>query len=89
MQDFQKIVDKYINTNNKRYFSIFDGYEKIVIEPIKYSLLRLPNIFSNFLMSTRYNIEKKSFIYSFRKIADELKYYSQIEIVVVQQVFYI
>lgn len=67
MQDFQKIVDKYINTNNKRYFSIFDGYEKIVIEPIKYSLLRLPNIFSNFLMSTRYNIEKKKFHLFFSK----------------------
>lgn len=67
MQDFQKIVDKYINTNNKRYFSIFDGYEKIVIEPIKYSLLRLPNIFSNFLMSSRYNIEKKKFHLFFSK----------------------
>jgi hypothetical protein len=40
-------------------------------------------------MSTRYNIEKKSLIYSFQKIVDELKYYSQIEIVVVQQIFYI
>ena len=68
MQDFQKIVDKYSNTNNKRYFSIFDGYGKIVIEPIKYVLLRLPNIFSNFLMSTRYNIEKKVSFIIFKKL---------------------
>ena len=65
---FKKIVDKYSNTNNKKYFSIFDGYGKIVIEPIKYTLLRLPNIFSNFLMSTRYNIEKKVSFIIFKKL---------------------
>ena len=78
MQDFHKIVDKYINSNNKGYFSIFDGHGKGVIEPIKYAASRLPSIFSNFLISTHYNVEK-SFIYSFQKIDDELKCYSQIE----------
>ena len=78
MQDIHKIIDKYMNSNNKGYFSLFDGHGKGINEPIKYAASRLPNIFSNFLISTHYNIEK-SFIYSFQKIDDELKCYSEIE----------
>ena len=78
MEDFHIIIDRYMNSNNKGYFSILDGHGIGCQEPIKYATTRLPNIFSNFLNSTNYNIEK-SFIYSFQKIDDELKCYSQIE----------
>lgn len=78
MEDFHLIIDKFMNNNNKGYFSILDGHGIDCQEPIKYATKRLPNLFSNFLINTNYNIEK-SFIFSFQKIDDELKCYSQIE----------
>ena len=78
MEDFHIIIDKFMNNNNKGYFSILDGHGIDCQEPIKYATKRLPNLFSNFLINTNYNIEK-SFIFSFQKIDDELKCYSQIE----------
>lgn len=77
MQDFHKIIDKYMNDSTKGYFSLFDGHGTGT-EPIKYARDRLPEILSKFLKDTNYNVEK-SLIYSLQKLDDELKLYSEIE----------
>lgn len=76
MEDFHKIIDGFCNDNTKGLFSIYDGHGGT--EPIKYIKDRLPEIFSQFLYDTNFNVEK-SFIYGFQKIDDEIKCFSETE----------
>ena len=76
MEDFPKIIDKYMNDNTKGLFCLYDGHGGS--EPVKYVCERVPEIFSKFLNETKNNIEK-SLVYTFQKIDDELKLYSDSE----------
>jgi len=76
MEDFSKIVDRYLNDNNKGFFCLYDGHGGS--EPVKYVSERLPEVFSKFLNETKHNVEK-SFIYSFQKVDDEIKGLSDCE----------
>ena len=78
MEDFHLIIDNFMSSNKKGYFSLFDGHGIDCIEPIKYATCRFPNILIENLQNSNYNIEQ-SLINSFKKIDDELKKYSQIE----------
>jgi serine/threonine protein phosphatase PrpC len=74
MEDVCRIVDKFMNDNNKGLFCLYDGHGGV--EPAKYVRDRMPEMFSRFLFETNFNIEK-SFIFSFQKMDDELKLLSQ------------
>lgn len=76
MEDFHKIIDSFCNDHSKGFFSIYDGHGGT--ECIKYIKDRLPEIFSKFLYDTNFNVEK-SFIYSFQRIDDEIKCFSETE----------
>ncbi len=78
MEDFHLIIDNFMSSNKKGYFSLFDGHGIDCIEPTKYATCRFPNILIENLQNSNYNIEQ-SLINSFKKIDDELKKYSQIE----------
>ena len=78
MEDFHLIIDNFMSSNKKGYFSLFDGHGIDCIEPTKYATCRFPNILIENLQNSNYNIEQ-SLIISFKKIDDELKKYSQIE----------
>ena len=70
MEDYSKIIDKYMNDNNKGLFCLFDGHGGS--DPVKYVCDRLPETFSKFLFDTKNNIEK-SLINTFQKLDDEIK----------------
>lgn len=76
MEDFSRIIDRFMNDNNKGLFCLYDGHGGS--EPVKYVNDKLPDIFSKFLFETKNNVEK-SLIYSFRKVDDELKLLSDCE----------
>ena len=78
MEDFHLIIDNFMSSNKKGYFSLFDGHGIDCIEPIKYAICRFPNILIENLQNSNYNIEQ-SLINSFKKIDDELKQYNQID----------
>ena len=78
MEDFHLIIDNFMSSNKKGYFSLFDGHGIDCIEPIKYAICRFPNILIENLQNSNYNIEQ-SLINSFKKIDDELKQYKQID----------
>ena len=70
MEDLSKIVDRYMNDNNKGLFCLYDGHGGS--EAVKYVSERLPEIFNKFLNETKHNVEK-SLIYTFLKVDDEIK----------------
>jgi hypothetical protein len=74
MEDVNKVIDKFMNDNNKGLFCLYDGHGGI--EPANYVKNRLPDMFAKFLIDSNFNIEK-SFIYTFQKVDDELKVLSQ------------
>ncbi len=76
MEDFSRIIDKYMNDYNKGLFCLYDGHGGS--EPVKYVRDRLPEIFSKFLIETKNNVEK-SLNYTFQKLDDELKNLSDCE----------
>ena len=78
MEDFHLIIDNFMSSNKKGYFSLFDGHGIDCIEPIKYAICRFPNILIENLQNSNNNFEQ-SLINSFQKIDNELKKYSQIE----------
>lgn len=70
MEDCTKIIDNFLNDNNKALFCAYDGHGSS--EPAKFSRDRFSQIFSKFLTETNNNIQK-SFISTFQKIDDEMK----------------
>lgn len=76
MEDYCKIIDRYMNDNSKGLFCLYDGHGGS--EPVKYVSNRMPDIFSKCLMETKNNIEK-SLISTFQKVDDELKVLSDCE----------
>jgi len=76
MEDYSKIIDKYMNDSSKGLFCLYDGHGGS--EPVKFVCERFPDIFSKCLNENKNNIEK-SLIHAFQKVDDELKIHSDCE----------
>lgn len=74
MEDFHKIVDKFMSYDTRGFFSLYDGHGGT--QCAKYAKERMPKVFAEFLQETNHNIEK-SLIYSFQKVDNELKVISE------------
>lgn len=74
MEDFCKIVDKFNNDDSKGLFCLYDGHGGI--QPVNYVKERLPEVFSKFLRESVNTVEK-ALIYTFQKLDDELKLFSE------------
>jgi serine/threonine protein phosphatase PrpC len=70
MEDYSRIIDRYMSDSTKGIFCLFDGHGGS--EPVKYARDRLPEILSKFLSDNKNNIEK-SLTSSFQKLDEELK----------------
>lgn len=70
MEDYSRIIDRYMNESTKGIFCLFDGHGGS--EPVKYARDRLPDILQKFLGETKNNVEK-SLISCFQKLDEELK----------------
>jgi len=70
MEDFEKIVDPYIEDNNFGFFSLYDGHGGT--DPVKYVKDRMPDLLSK-LISKEEKIEN-ALINAFHKIDEELKF---------------
>lgn len=75
MEDFCKIIDRFMGDPGRGLFTLYDGHGGA--EPVKYVKDRMPEVFTKFLKDTN-NIEK-AFIFSFQKVDDELKVLSDSE----------
>jgi len=71
MEDYSRIVDKFMNDSTKGIFCLFDGHGGA--EPVKYSRDRLPEILSKFLLENKTNNIEKCLNSSFLKLDEELK----------------
>lgn len=70
MEDYSRIIDRYMSDSTKGIFCLFDGHGGS--EPVKYARDRFPEILSKFLSDNKNNIEK-SLTSSFQKLDEELK----------------
>lgn len=68
MEDFSKIIDKYMNDTNKGFFSLYDGHGGI--EPVIHIKERMPEILSANLGI--YGVEE-AIISAFEKVDEEVK----------------
>jgi serine/threonine protein phosphatase PrpC len=75
MEDFSKIIEKYMGDNSQGLFTLYDGHGGT--EPVKYVKERMPDVLAKFLKENN-NIEK-ALIFSFQKMDDELKLLSECE----------
>lgn len=69
MEDFCKIIDRFMNDNNKGLFCLYDGHGGA--ELVKYVRDRMPEVITKFINEFK-DIEK-ALTFSFQKIDDELK----------------
>ena len=74
MEDFHKIVDKFMNDPTKGLFCLYDGHGGS--EPVIYVKERFPDLFKKNLMENKHNTEK-AIIFTLQKIDDELKIMSE------------
>jgi serine/threonine protein phosphatase PrpC len=70
MEDFSKIVDKYMGEANKAFFSLYDGHGGT--DPVIYVKDRMPDLLQKCLQAKDLTIEN-AIIQAFNKIDDELK----------------
>jgi serine/threonine protein phosphatase PrpC len=71
MEDYSRIIDRYMNDSTKGIFCLFDGHGGS--EPVKYSRDNLPEILAKFLSDTKLNNIEKALNSSFLKLDEELK----------------
>ena len=77
MEDFCKIIDRFMNDNSKGLFCLYDGHGGTDL--VKYVRDRMPDLLSRYLME-RNSTAEKSFPLAFQKIDDELKLMSEIRL---------
>lgn len=74
MEDFCKIIDKYRDDNSKGLFCLYDGHGGS--HSVTYVKDRLPEVFTKILKDFNNNVEK-ALIFTFQKMDDELKLFSE------------
>jgi len=71
MEDFSKIVENFMNSSNKLFFSLYDGHGGS--DPVKYAKERMPEILSK-MLDKKENDVQTALNNSFVKLDDELKF---------------